>query len=161
MFLESIISCILPLLKEQFKIPQKQFHLIIIPMGLNSIQNNAILIKRRVPTPKWMLLVGFQVLTNLRLFCVQTGEAILFLLIPLIEKGKKRYNQTSKSKKQAQNPNNYWNNFESCHNNAPPFLCNTAICCRLGGYHPVMCTLLTWLSRFFIIPFLSNYINHF
>ena len=107
MFLKSIISCILPLLKEQFKIPQKQFHLIIIPMGLNSIQNNAILIKRRVPTPKWMLLVGFQVLTNLRLFCVQTGEAILFLLIPLIEKGKKRYNQTSKSKKQAQNPNNY------------------------------------------------------
>ena len=62
------------------------FRNIIIPMGLNSIQNNAILIKRRVPTPKWMLLVGFQVLTNLRLFCVQTGEAILFLLIPLIEK---------------------------------------------------------------------------
>ena len=45
-------------------------------MGLNSIQNNAILIKRRVPTPKWMLLVGFQVLTNLRLFCVQTGALV-------------------------------------------------------------------------------------
>lgn len=33
-----------------------------------------------------------------RLTCWQTGEAFLFLLVPLIEKGKKRNNQASKGR---------------------------------------------------------------
>ena len=73
----------------------------------------------------------------------QTGEAFLFFLtFSFIKKGKKRYNQTTKGTEQSQYTDEYRNNFESCHNNAPPFLCipvNWSI--GSGGYHPVMGTL--------------------
>ena len=65
-----------------------------------------------------------------------TGEAFLFFLVPLIEKGKKRYNQTPKGNEQTQYTYNYQNNFESCHNNAPPFLCNPAHRYGLGRLPP-------------------------
>lgn len=81
---------------------------------------------RRVPTPKWMLPRVCFVLTDIASPVDQTGEAFLFLLVSLIEKGKKRYNQTSKGNEQAQNTYNYRNNLKSCHYNAPPFLCNPA-----------------------------------
>jgi len=44
------------------------------------------------------------VLTDIASPVDQTGEAFLFLLVSLIEKGKKRYNQTSKGNEQAQKP---------------------------------------------------------
>lgn len=87
---------------------------------------------RRVPTPKWMLpKIGF-VLTDIASPVDQTGEAFLFLLVSLIEKGKKRYNQTSKGNEQAQNTYNYRNNLKSRHNNAPPFLCNPVFWYKFG-----------------------------
>ena len=43
-----------------------------------------------------MLPVETYVLTDTASSVDQTGEAFLFLLVPLIEKGKKRYNQTPK-----------------------------------------------------------------
>ena len=80
-----------------------------------------------------------------RLFCWQTGEAFLFLLtVSLIKKVQKRYNQTTKGTEQSQYTDEYRNNFESCHNNAPPFLCIPASrSIGSGGYHPVMGTLPT------------------
>ena len=100
----------------------------------------AILNKERAPTPKWMLPKKVYMVIRPRLFCWQTGEAFLFLLtISLIKKVQKRYNQTTKGTEQSQYTDEYRNNFESCHNNAPPFLCIPAS--RLvgsGGYHPVM-----------------------
>lgn len=59
------------------------------------------------------------VLTDIASPVDQTGEAFLFLLVSLIEKGKKRYNQTSKGNEQAQNTYNYRNNLKSRHYNAP------------------------------------------
>ena len=104
-----------------------------------------ILNKERAPTPKWMLPKKVYMVIRPRLFCWQTGEAFLFLLtISLIKKVQKRYNQTTKGTEQSQHTDEYRNNFESCHNNAPPFLCIPAS--RLvgsGGYHPVMGTLPT------------------
>ena len=59
------------------------------------------------------------VLTDIASPVDQTGEAFLFLLVSLIEKGKKRYNQTSKGNEQAQNTYNYRNTLKSRHYNAP------------------------------------------
>jgi len=73
----------------------------------------------------------------------QTGEAILFLLVlPFGKKVQKRYNKSTKGKEQSQYTDDCRNGFESCHNNAPPFLYipeNRSI--GSGGYHPVMGTL--------------------
>ena len=90
----------------------------------------------KAPTPKWMLPRVCFVLTDIASPVDQTGEAFLFLLVSLIEKGKKRYNQTSKGHEQAQYTYNYRDNFESCHTNAPPFLCNPKIRYRLGRLPP-------------------------
>jgi hypothetical protein len=45
----------------------------------------------------------------------QTGEAFLFMLISLIEKGKQCNNQTTKGYQQANNPYEYQNDICSCH----------------------------------------------
>jgi len=53
----------------------------------------------------------------------QTGEAILFLLmLSFSKKVQKRYNKSTKGKEQSQYTDDCRNDFESCHNNAPPFL---------------------------------------
>lgn len=52
----------------------------------------------KAPTPKWMLPRWIRCPYGHRLTCWQTGEAFLFLLVPLIEKGKKRNNQASKGR---------------------------------------------------------------
>lgn len=91
---------------------------------------------RRVPTPKWMLPRVCFVLTDIASPVDQTGEAFLFLLVSLIEKGKKRYNQTSKGNEQAQNTYNYRNNLKSRHYNAPPFLCNPVFWYKFGRLPP-------------------------
>ena len=44
------------------------------------------------------------VLTDIASPVDQTGEAFLFLLVSLIEKGKKRYNQTSKAISKLKTP---------------------------------------------------------
>ena len=82
------------------------------------------IIRERVPIPKWTLpnkVIWSKTTASL---VGQTGGAFLFFLtFSFIKKGKKRYNQTTKGTEQSQYTDENRNNFESCHNNAPPFLC--------------------------------------
>ena len=88
----------------------------------------------------------------------QTGEAFLFLLfLSLFKKVQKRYNQSSKGTEQSQYTKEYRNNFESCHNNAPPYLCIPASrSIGSGGYHPVMGTLPTCFHARILYHFVST-----
>ena len=93
---------------------------------LKNLSCYVILNKERAPTPKRMLPKDetYVLLTKPASPVVQTGEAFLFILmLPFSKKVQNRYNQSSKGTEQSQYTNEYRNNFESCHNNAPPFLC--------------------------------------
>ena len=71
------------------------------------------------------------------LFCWPTGEAFLFFpTISLIKKVQKRYNQTTKGTEQSQYTDENRNDFESCHNNAPPFLYSSKLVNWLGRLPP-------------------------
>ena len=62
-----------------------------------------------------------------------------FFLFSLIEKGKKCNDEAAKGIKQSQYTKEYRNYFESCHNNAPPFLIYSGKpgYQASGGRHPV------------------------
>lgn len=45
----------------------------------------------------------------------QTGEALFFVLVPLVEKGKQRNNKAAKGNQQSQYANENRNDFISCH----------------------------------------------
>jgi hypothetical protein len=58
---------------------------------------------------------GYLPLSERRPFRLQTGWALFFSLVSLIEKGKQCNNQTAKGYQQANNPYEYQNDICSCH----------------------------------------------
>lgn len=62
-----------------------------------------------------MLLDSQNALTDTASLVDQTGEALFFVLVSLIEKGKQRNNKAAKGNQQSQYANKNRNDFISCH----------------------------------------------
>ena len=82
-----------------------------------------------------------------------------FFLFSLMEIGKKCNDEAAKGIEQSQYTKEYRNYFESCHNNAPPFLIYSGEPGVLGsgGRHPVMGTLPAHLCASILYYFHKNY----
>ena len=80
------------------------------------------------------------VLTDTAYPVQQTGQAFLFSLVSLIEKGKQRNNQTTKGHQQGQYSNENRNDFISCHERHLP-----SYVFRQTGFQSREATTLSWV----------------
>lgn len=72
-------------------------------------------IKGKHPLQSGCSYIRLNVLTDTASSVSQTGEALFFVLVSLIEKGKQRNNKATKSNQQSQYANENRNNFKSRH----------------------------------------------